>query len=210
MTKQKNIVLLGKGSLAIKIANWFKENHNLIAVVPDMPEPVWTDSLTEWSQANSIPVLLSGDYRDLDNELHIDLAMSVFYGRIIKKPFIDRCGSIINLHNAPLPKYRGVRPINWALANEEGEHGVTIHKIEEGIDDGDILGKVTYPLYPEVEEVEDVYKKSLDYGWLLFKDVIGKLDYVLEHAKPQTGDYSYYSSKQNSFLGDRSDFRRGK
>jgi len=208
MENSKNIVLLGKGSLSIKIAEWFKENYNLVAVVPDTPEPTWTASLSDWAEFNGVPVIPSGDYEDIDSGVQIDLAMSVFYGRIIKKPFIDRCGSIINLHNAPLPKYRGVRPINWALLNEEEEHGVTIHKIHEGIDDGDILGKVTYPIYPEVEEVEDVYQKALDYGWLLFKDVASKLDYALQSATPQSGEYSYYSNKDNDLLGDRGDFRR--
>jgi methionyl-tRNA formyltransferase len=206
--KQKNIILLGKGWLAIKISEWFKDTHNLVAVVPDVPEPTWTDSLTEWAENNGVPVIGSGDYRDIDNDIEIDLAMSVFYGKIIKKPFIDRCVSIINLHNAPLPNYRGVRPINWALFNEETEHGVTIHKIHEGIDDGDILGRVTYPIYPEIEEVEDVYQKSLEYGWLLFKDVASKLDYALDNAKAQPTEYTYYSNKQNHLLGDRGDFRR--
>ena len=206
--KQKNIILLGKGWLAIKIAEWFKETHNLVAVVPDVPEPTWTDSLTEWAEKNGVPVIGSGDYRDIDNDIEIDLAMSVFYGKIIKKPFIDRCGSIVNLHNAPLPNYRGVRPINWALFNEETEHGVTIHKIHEGIDDGDILGRVTYPIYPEIEEVEDVYQKALEYGWLLFKDVASKLDYALDNAKAQPTEHTYYSNKQNHLLGDRGAFRR--
>jgi len=208
MMKRKNIVLLGKGSLAIKIARWFMENHNLIAVVPDMPEPTWTSSLTNWCEDNNVPVVSSGDYKDLDETLQIDLAMSVFYGTIIKKPFIEACGSIINLHNAPLPKYRGVRPINWALLNGESEHGVTIHKIHEGVDDGDILGKITYPIYPEIEEVEDVYKKALDYGWLLFKDVTTKLDYTLNNASPQDKEYTCYTNKQNHLLGDRGDFKR--
>jgi len=208
MTKRKNIVLLGKGSLAIKIAQWFLDNHNLVAIVPCLPEPSWTESLSAWAESNSVPIVSSGNYFDVDETINIDLAMSVFYGKIIKKPFIDRCENIINLHNAPLPKYRGVRPINWALKNEESEHGVTIHKISEGIDDGDILGKIVYPLYPQVEEVEDVYAKSLDYGWLLFKDVASKFDYCLENAKPQTGAFSYYSNKDIPLLGDRTDFRR--
>jgi methionyl-tRNA formyltransferase len=208
MKKRKNIILLGKGSLAIKIAKWFMDNHNLLAIVPDIPEPTWTSSLAEWAKDNSIPIISSGDYRDLGDTLQIDLAMSVFYGSIINKEFISRCGSIINLHNAPLPKYRGVRPINWALLNEEQEHGVTIHKIHEGIDDGDILGRVTYPIYPEIEEVEDVYNKALDYGWLLFTDIASKLDYALDNAKPQPKNYTYYSNKQNHLLGNRGDFRR--
>ena len=208
MPKQKNIVLLGKGSLAIKIADWFNRNHNLVAIVPDLPEPDWTESLTDWANNNKVSVISSGDYNDLNADLNIDLAMSVFYGKIIKKPFISRCGSIINLHNAPLPKYRGVRPINWALLNEEREHGVTIHKIHEGIDDGDILGRVTYPIYPEIEEVEDVYNKALEYGWLLFKDVASKLDYSLSVATSQSKEFTYYSNKQNHLLGERSGFRR--
>ena len=143
MGNSKNVVLLGKGSLSIKIAEWFKENYNLVAVVPDTPEPTWTASLSDWAKLNDIPVIPSGDYEDI-----------------------------------------------------------------EGIDDGDILGKVTYPLYPEVEEVEDVYQKALDYGWLLFKDVASKLDYALENATPQSGEHSYYSNRDNDLLGDRGDFRR--
>jgi methionyl-tRNA formyltransferase len=203
----KNVVLLGKGSLAIKIAEWFNQYDKLIYVVPDMPEPTWTDSLADWCKVKNVSFIESGDYRDLP-DTNIDLAMSVFYGKIIDKHFIEKCANIINLHNAPLPKYRGVRPINWALKNEELEHGVTIHKIHEGIDDGDILGRVTYPIYPEIEEVEDVYKKSLEYGWMLFRDVYSKLDYALKSAKPQGEDYTYYSSKQNELLQERSDFKR--
>ena len=204
----KNVVLLGKGSLAIRIAKWFCKNHNLVAVVPDIPEPEWTDSLLGWAKLNRIPYIESGNYFDIDDEIKIDLSISVFYGKIIKKSFIERCGNIINLHNSPLPFYRGVRPINWALKNKETEHGVTIHKIHEGVDDGDILGRVTYPVYPEIEEVEDVYKKALNYGWLLFQDVASKLDYALCNATPQPKQFTYYANKENHLLGDRSDFRR--
>jgi len=205
---KKNIVLLGKGWLSIKVAEWIKDNHNLILVVPDKPEPKWTDSLREWSIKNNIDIIESGNFNDIPKELKIDLAISIFYGKIIKKHFIEQCGDIINLHNAPLPKYRGVRPINWALKNNEKYHGVTIHRINVGIDEGEILGKITYPIYPEIEEVEDVYKKSLEYGWLLFKDVMGKYDYIKDNTTTQGNDYTYYSMDDNEKLGNRSDFRR--
>tara|TARA_R110000824_G_scaffold382230_3_gene575383 strand:+ start:544 stop:1173 length:630 start_codon:yes stop_codon:yes gene_type:complete len=206
--KRKNIILLGKGSLTIKIAEWFKDNCNLVAVIPDIPEPDWSDSLVNWCNSNDVKVIESGNYEDLEENITIDLAMSVFYGKIIKKPFIERCQSIINLHNSPLPKYRGVRPINWALKNKEKKHGVSIHKITEGIDDGDILGQITYPIYAEIEEVEDVYNKSLVYGWLLFKDVISNFDYAIKNSSKQHENFSYYSKKQIHLLGDRSEFRR--
>jgi len=207
----KRVVLLGKGELAIKVAQWFKEREefSLDLIVPDMPEPTWTNSLSTWAHNNGVPIIANGNYKDISDDFEIDLAISVFYGKIIKKGFIERCGEIINLHNAPLPKYRGVRPINWALKNEEDHHGVTIHKISPGIDDGAILGKVTYPIYPEIEEVQDVYKKALEYGWLLFRDVMTKYNYVVQHAVPQNDeDSSYYSMKDNKLLKERSSFTR--
>ena len=206
-----NVVLLGKGHLAIKAAKWIRNNHNLVCVVPDTPEPKWTTSLKTWSKENEIVTVESGDYNDIDEKVQIDLAISIFYGKIFKADFINRCSNIINLHNAPLPKYRGVRPINWALKNNEDYHGVTIHKVEEGIDNGDILGKIVYPIYPDVEEVIDVYSKALEYGFVLFKDVMSKIDYCLTNATPQDtiGETpTYYSNKENTLLGEREDFKR--
>lgn len=206
---KKKIAVLGKGDLAIKCCEFIKKHHNLKVVVPDTPEPEWSNSLSGWAKSENIEVIDSGDYKELNLD-EIDLAVSVFYGKIFKKDILDKC-SVINLHNAPLPKYRGVRPINWALKNNENFHGVTIHKVSEGIDDGDILGRITYPIYPEIEEVEDVYKKALDYGYILFKDVMSKIDFCLTHATPQK-DFkekpTYFSMKDSKFLLERSDFRR--
>jgi methionyl-tRNA formyltransferase len=203
------IILLGKGDLSIKVAEWILKNHELVLVVPDSPEPSWTSSLTKWCINNQISFIPSGDYKEITNLQDIDLIISIFYGKIIKDGFIKEVKNIINLHNAPLPKYRGVRPINWALKNNEFEHGVTIHKISKGIDDGEILGRVTYPIYPEIEEVIDVYNKSLDYGWLLFLDVMSKYDYIINNTVVQDEkNATYYSNKDINKLGERSNFNR--
>ncbi len=136
----KTVLVLGKGSLAIKICTWFFESpeHELIGIVPVVPEPDWTDSLMDWARMNSIPLVETGDFND--ERARPDLAFSVYYDRIISRDFIDRCDSILNIHNAPLPKYRGVSPINWALLEDQKEHGVTIHEITPGIADGPIGG----------------------------------------------------------------------
>ena len=75
---KKNVILLGKGSLAIKIAEWFKNNHNLILIVPDIPEPSWTESFSDWAKSSNVEIVKSGDYRDVSSSIKIDLAMSVF------------------------------------------------------------------------------------------------------------------------------------
>ncbi|HLJ78641.1 MAG TPA: formyltransferase family protein [Acidobacteriaceae bacterium] len=209
----KRVVLLGKGDLAIRIANWFlhSDKYTLAEVVPVMPEPSWTASLSRWARENGVPIVESGHYRDL-RELQagdgrVDLAMSVFYDKIIREWFIQRCRRIINLHNGPLPKYRGVSPINWALKNEEYEHGVTIHEITPGIDDGPIVGQVKYSIYPAFDEVVDVYRRSLEYGWTLFQQTAPLLDRI-QPREQEHDQATYYSKLDNPQLGDRSGFTR--
>lgn len=209
----QNVVVLGKGELAIKVCDWFlrSERYVLAAVVPVIPEPTWTKSLGAWTKANGVPMVESGHYKDLPTCMTvgggIDLAVSVFYDKIIKAWFIDSCKRIVNLHNGPLPKYRGVSPINWALKNEEYEHGLTIHEITPGIDDGPIIGQLKYSIYPEFDEVIDVYRRSLEYGWVLFQQTIPLIDKI-KARRQDNASASYYSRLDNIRLGERGGFAR--
>jgi methionyl-tRNA formyltransferase len=212
MTLQ-TVVVLGKGSLAIQVAAWFRESseHELVTVVPVVPEPAWTQSLVEWAHAHDVPYVESGRVEDLagvdGDDWTIDLAFSVFYDRIIREWFIAKCGRILNLHNGPLPRYRGVSPINWALKNGERTHGVTIHEISPGIDTGPIVAQLRYSIYPETDEVEDVYRRALAYGWTLFEQTMPLLDRIA--AEPQDeSQATYYAAAQNDDLGDRRGFTR--
>jgi methionyl-tRNA formyltransferase len=209
----KTVVFLGKGELGIRCAEWFlnSDQYKLTAVVPVMPEPTWAPSLTAWAKKNGVPVIESGHYKDLPNVAgegwSVDLAMSVFYDKIIKAWFIDKCRQIINLHNGPLPRYRGVSPINWALKNGEREHGITIHEITPGIDDGPILGQVKYSIYPETDEVVDVLKRSIEYGWTLFQQTLPLIDSI--EPRPQDeAQATYYNKGDNARLAERSGFTR--
>jgi len=206
----RNVVLLGKGDLAIRVAEWFlaAPDYRLAAIVPVIPEPKWTASLATWANQHQIPIIESGHYRDLGLHLdNLDLAVSVFYDKIIRQWFIDRCGRILNLHNGPLPRYRGVSPINWALKNGEHEHGVTLHEITAGIDDGPIVGQIKYSIYPEFDEVIDVYRRSQEFGWQIFAQTMPMLDQIV--ARPQNeAEALYYSKQQDHLLGDRANFTR--
>lgn len=204
----RRAVVLGKGTLAIKVADWFRREpcYELVGVVPVVPEPAWTDSLIEWVTQAGVPCVESGDYADLDVQ-HVDLAFSVFYDKIIRESFIDRCTRILNLHNSPLPRYRGVSPINWALKNGEHMHGVTIHEIIPAIDAGPIVAQLEYSIYPEIDEVEDVYRRALAYGWTLFEQTMPIIDRIV--VRPQDDAQStYYSVADNGRLGDRRGFNR--
>lgn len=209
----QTVVLMGKGDLAIRIAEWFLQSgdYDLAAVVPVIPEPSWTGSLATWAGDNGVRVIESGHYRDLpqlsEGDGKIDLVMSVFYDKIIKAWFIDRCRRVINLHNGPLPKYRGVSPINWALKNGEVEHGLTIHEITPGIDDGPIIAQLKYSIYPDLDEVADVYRRSMEYGWVLFQQTIPLFSQIVPRQQ-NDHEATYYNKQQNPLLGERSGFSR--
>lgn len=69
-----------------------------------------------------------------------DAMAVVGYGQIIPQAIIDIPPlGILNVHASLLPKYRGAAPIQWAIANGETVTGVTIMRIDAGLDTGDIL-----------------------------------------------------------------------
>lgn len=206
---KKTTVLLGKGWLACRAADWLlsTENFTLAAIVPVTPEPTWTESLSNWGHKHEVNVVESGDYRDLGDVGPIDLAISVFYDKIIGMNFISSCQRIVNLHNGPLPKYRGVSPINWALKNQEATHGVTLHDLTHEIDQGPIVGQVHFPIYPEFDEVIDVYERALLYGRVLLETTLPLLDEI--QPTPQDEESAtYYSRKQDADLGERRGWRK--
>ena len=66
----------------------------------------------------------------------------VGYGQIIPQSIIDIPPlGILNVHASLLPKYRGARPIQWAIVNGETSTGVTIMRIDAGLDTGPMLLK---------------------------------------------------------------------
>jgi methionyl-tRNA formyltransferase len=90
------------------------------------------------------------DFRATLEQIAPDAIIVVGYGRIIPQWMIDlpKFGNI-NLHASLLPKYRGAAPIQWAIANGESQTGVTIMRIDAGLDTGDILLQDEEPIQPD-------------------------------------------------------------
>jgi len=74
--------------------------------------------------------------RDVQADIHVVVA----YGQIIPASIIDlpRHHSI-NVHFSLLPKYRGACPVQWAVLNGEALTGVTIFRLNEKMDEGEVL-----------------------------------------------------------------------
>lgn len=80
------------------------------------------------------------------------------YGKILNKEVLDlpKFGSI-NVHSSLLPKYRGAAPVNWSIINGDKTTGVTIMKMDEGMDTGDIIlsKKLDISAYDNVETLTE-------------------------------------------------------
>jgi methionyl-tRNA formyltransferase len=80
----------------------------------------------------------------------VDVALVVAYGRILPPDVLEgpRLGCV-NVHGSLLPKYRGAAPIAWAVVNGEAETGVTLMKLDAGMDTGPTFARVATPVAPE-------------------------------------------------------------
>jgi methionyl-tRNA formyltransferase len=89
--------------------------------------------------------------------LSADLFVVVAFGEILPRDILEipRLYSI-NLHPSLLPKYRGAAPVNWAIINGETETGLTVIKMNEKMDAGDII------LQKRVEIGKDDTSESLN------------------------------------------------
>ncbi len=84
---------------------------------------------------------------DFLRQLAPSLMVVVGYGQIIPQSIIDiPQHGILNVHASLLPKYRGAAPIQWAIANGETVTGVTIMRIDAGLDTGPMLRKAFTPI----------------------------------------------------------------
>jgi len=105
----------------------------------------------------------------LPDNFHPQAAFSVKYPYLLKKDFIERVGvPIINFHTAPLPELRGVDTTSWAIIHGLKRFGVTVHLIEEKVDNGAIVLKRTFPV------------KSYDTAYSLYNKNLALLTEILE------------------------------
>lgn len=76
-----------------------------------------------------------------------DIIVSLYFDQILKKTVIEipRVAAL-NMHPGILPSYRGLWPEFWKLHNREKHAGVTIHHINEGIDSGDVIAQMKFPI----------------------------------------------------------------
>lgn len=135
-----------------------------------------------------LPVLQPAKARDEQfiaqlRELKPDLIAVVAFGQILPPSILDlpRFGCL-NVHTSLLPKYRGASPIQSAILNGETETGVTIMKMDAGLDTGPMLSQQRTPILPE-DNSQTLHDRLAQIGAELLAKTIA--DYTSGKLKPQ-------------------------
>ena len=191
------VIFMGTPSFAVPILRAIHEaSHDVIAVVtqPDRPRgrgrKLGISPVKELAMDLRLSVMQPETTKDEGfigevNRLSPDVIVVAAYGRILTRDLLNipPLGSI-NVHASLLPKYRGPAPIQWAIINGERRTGITIVKMDEGIDTGDIL------LVQEVEVGDDDTAQSLhdtlrEVGARLIITALDQLNKGTLHPMPQ-------------------------
>jgi len=200
-------IVFGKGPVAVHAADTLlRLGFDILTVVPSSSELSGQPSLRDWGREHERPVALTSDLDALD--VSADLGLSVYFDRLFRPRHIERFGRLLNVHNSLLPRHRGVRPINWALLEGDRVHGVTLHEITPGVDDGPIVDQEAFPISPEDEEVADVYTRCLDAATRLLDRSLPSIMTLPSEPQDETLATSHHSRDDVS-LGDRRFWRRG-
>lgn len=119
--------------------------------------------------------LSESEFRETLERIAPDMIVVVAYGKILPKYVIDypKYGCI-NLHVSLLPKYRGAAPMQRAIMEGERETGVTVMYMDEGLDTGDIISSVAFPI-TESDDFESIHDKSASIGAKLLSETIAKI-----------------------------------
>lgn len=101
-----------------------------------------------------------------------DMIVVAAFGQILPKELLElpKYGCI-NVHASLLPNYRGSAPIQWSILNGDAETGVTIMRMDTGIDTGDMIAKRTVPIEEE-DTGGSLFDKLAEVGAKLLVDTI--------------------------------------
>lgn len=159
------IVFLGNNLAALWVVEWLKtRGEHLAALVVHPPERQKLGA--EIISAAGLPKeavfqadeLAREDVLARLRQLQPEVGVSVFFGYILKPPFLKLLPrGCVNLHPALLPYNRGAHPNVWSIV-EGTPAGATLHLVDEGVDTGAILAQRELPVEP-VDTGETIYRR---------------------------------------------------
>jgi methionyl-tRNA formyltransferase len=159
-------------------------NIDLVCIIsnPDKPagrgQALTANPLAHW--ADQVRLIVKKPINDEEIskiliEDKVDLLITIAYGHILSGSIIEiPTHGCINLHFSLLPKYRGAAPVQWALLNGDSETGVSVFKLEIGMDTGPIFAQRAIAISGQ-DTTTSLLSKLTPVGVELINDAIAML-----------------------------------
>jgi methionyl-tRNA formyltransferase len=162
MTDALRVVFFGTGSFGVPSLDALKSSkHQIVSVVTAVDKPSGRNlqskptPIKEWAIANSAPLFPEIDLKstagmDELRKLDADVFVVISFGMLLPK-WILAIPKIapLNVHSSLLPRHRGAAPVHWAIIAGDAESGVTVMRMTEKLDAGDVLVQKKTPVSPD-------------------------------------------------------------
>ena len=188
------ILISGRGSNMQALADATRApSHSTICLVAADKPCAGIDSATAYGIPTKIVNRSDFDSReDHDRAMcnileHVapDYIFMAGYMAIVGATFLDRFAPrILNIHPSLLPAYKGLNTHERALADGAKQHGVSVHVVSEGLDEGPIILQAGLKINPE-DTATPLAKRVLTLEHLLYPFVLSSLahgDLVITHS----------------------------
>ena len=141
------------------------------------------------------PTLRDDDVLEQLRSLRADVIVVMAFGQILPQSVLDlpKHGAV-NIHASILPRHRGAAPIQWAILEGDHETGVTLMKMDAGLDTGDIIAVSRTPIHA-TDNSQTLHDRLAGVGASLLTATLR--DYLVGSisTKPQDNDLSTYARK---------------
>lgn len=185
MTDKKKIVVFGGRSLAAQCTEMLitEGNCEVVGILTKKEtDNLWyghDDTIDIVNKYNLPRIEKESDCLDVD----ADVAFSFLHWNILKQDVIDHFPEgVINLHPAPLPRYRGCWTYQRAIINGDTRFATTLHYIDPGTDTGDIIKVGWFDVDPQWTVME-YFQETLKHGVELFREMMHP---ILDGTAPRT------------------------
>lgn len=167
----------------------------------DSYKGIWSDSVEDLAREHDIPVHLTENADaatiDLVKRAEPDvIIVNSWYTWMPSELYNLPPYGTLNLHDSLLPKFTGFSPVLWALISGEPEFGLTVHRMDEQLDTGDILVQHRLPIGPTATGTELVIE-----GMELIPGAVAEALSALESGtaqwRPQNKDERTYFHKRS-------------
>ncbi|MFC9892486.1 methionyl-tRNA formyltransferase [Nocardia sp. NPDC127579] len=168
----------------------------------DAYKGIWSDSVEELAREHGIPVHLTeradGATIDLVKRAEPDvIVVNSWYTWMPAELYDLPPHGTLNLHDSLLPKFTGFSPVLWALISGESETGLTIHRMDDQLDTGDILVQHRLPIGP-VDTGTELVLRGMELIPGALAEALSALESGTAQWRPQPKDERTYFHKRSA------------